>query len=250
MTYPNFRNKHLEDALINPEDFIHYKEFDKKKFPSKYVITYQSSALRGFRRKYAGKYELLKIYPGFYVHHIKNSDIGFIKMTGIGSPHAVVIFEELISLGAREFINIGTAGGLQHEGVFLCDRAIRDEGASSHYMAHEKYSYPDKGLTEKLARALEESGIVYEKATTWTIDTPYRETKAEINQYKKEGVATVEMEASALFAVAKLRKVKIAAAFVVSDVLGEKWEPKFHHVNVKSMQNKMIDAAMTCLKKK
>jgi len=249
MTYPNFKNKHLEEALIKPEDFISYKEFDKRKFPSRYVITYQSSALRGFRKKYAGKYELLKIYPGFYVHRIKNSDVGFIKMTGIGSPHAVVICEELIGLGAREFINIGTAGGLQHGGVFLCDRAIRDEGTSSHYMAHEKYSYPDKGLTRKLARALNESGITYETATTWTIDASYRETKAEVKQYKKEGVATVEMEASALFAVAKLRKVKIASAFVVSDVLGEKWEPKFHHINMKSMQNKMIDAAIACLKR-
>ncbi|MBI4163379.1 MAG: hypothetical protein HY512_00835, partial [Candidatus Aenigmarchaeota archaeon] len=59
------------------------------------------------------------------------------------------------------------------------------------------------------------------------------ETKAEIKKYKNEGVDSVEMEISSLFVVAKLRKVKIAAAFFTSDILGEEWkhlhkdEPKF-----------------------
>jgi len=250
MTFPNFKNKHLEEALFSPDDFLDYKRLDRKKFPSKYILTYQSAALRYFRRRYSGQYSLIKIHAGFHVHILRNKNVGFVKVPGIGSPQAVTLFEELIGLGGKEFINMGTAGGLQHEGVFLCDRAIRDEGTSSHYMAHEKYSYPNKSLTRRLAKALQENEIEHETATTWTIDTPYMETKAEVNQYKKEGVATVEMEASALFAVAKLRKVKIASAFVVSDVLGEKWEPKFHHVNVKSMQNKMIDAAVACLNKK
>jgi len=250
MTYPNFKNKHLEEALFSPDDFLTYKKLEGIKFPSKYILTYQSGALRHFRKKYAGRYEIMKLNSVFHIHQIKNSKVGFLKIPGIGAPQAVTIFEELIGLGGKEFINIGTAGGLKHGGVFLCDRAIRDEGTSSHYMAHEKYSYPDKSLTQRLAKTLQENGMVYETATTWTIDTPYRETRAEVKQYKKEGVATVEMESSALFAVAKLRKVKIASAFVVSDVLGEKWQPKFHHINVKSTQNKMIDAAIDCLKKK
>ena len=56
------------------------------------------------------------------------------------------------------------------------------------------------------------------------------------------------MEASALFAVAKLRKVKIAAAFVVSDILGEdKWDPNFDAKHVKQSLNKLMDAAVDCL---
>jgi len=41
------------------------------------------------------------------------------------------------------------------------------------------------------------------------------------DRYVKEGILTVEMEAAALFAVAKVRSVKSAAVFVVSDVLTE-----------------------------
>ena len=45
------------------------------------------------------------------------------------------------------------------------------------------------------------------------------ETVEEVKRYSKEGIATVEMEAAGLFAVAKRRKAKAAALFTVSDIL-------------------------------
>lgn len=249
MTFPQFKNKHLEKALFKPEDYIKYRGF-KGKFPTNYIITYQSSALRHFRRQYASRYRIFGLHSNFQIHILDRENIGFLKMPGIGAPLSVTFFEELVGLGLKRAINIGTAGGLQHEGVFLCDRAIRDEGTSHHYIPHGRYSYPDKRLTDELGKEIVKQGIDFERATSWTIDAPYRETKKEIAHYKNQGVATVEMEASALFAVAKLRKTQIASAFVVSDVLGEKWAPKFHHLNVIKTQNKLIDSAIDCLRKK
>lgn len=92
--------------------------------------------------------------------------------------------------------------------------------------------------------------IRYNTGTSWTIDAPYRETRAEIQRYKKEGVQTVEMEAAAMFAVGKLRKVRMAAAFSVSDIIGgEEWEPSFHARHVKDNLTVLIDAAFKCLSK-
>lgn len=52
---------------------------------------------------------------------------------------------------------------------------------------------------------------------------------AEVKKYWMEGVLTVEMEASAIFAVAKYRKVQAGAIFTISDYLAElEWKPKFH----------------------
>jgi len=245
--YPNFKNKHLEEALFHPKDFLDYRKFSNKKFPEKIVITYQSSALRYFRKKFKGKYKIFKIHSNFHVHILEKENIGFVKMAGIGSPHAVTMMEELIGLGAKYFINLGTAGGLQKEGVFLCIKAIRDEGTSSHYLPHNKYSYPDEKLTKKLAESLSKNNVLFNEGVTWTIDAPYRETKKEIEHYSNEGVSTVEMEASALFAVAQIRKVKIASVFVVSDTLIKKWKPKFHAMDVKKTQNKLVDSAIDCL---
>ncbi len=243
MSFPQFRNKHLEAALFTPQDFARYRALEVK-LPAKWIITYHHRLLSYIQRKYSPE----KIKFSGLVNFYTTKDIGFVRLPGIGSPFAVTLLEELIALGSKEFLNIGFAGGLQHEGIFLCNKALRDEGTSHHYIPHGKYSYPDLGLTKRFGNAITRQGLGYETAATWTIDAPYRETKAEIERYRKQGIATVEMEASALFAVAKLRKVKIASAFVVSDVLLKEWEPKFHKLNVRRALNKLVDAGVECLK--
>ena len=58
---------------------------------------------------------------------------------------------------------------------------------------------------------------------------PYRETVEELRQYRADGVATVEMEASALFAVGACRSVCVSAAFAISDILSEEdWKQGYH----------------------
>lgn len=247
MPFPKFENKHLEEALISPEEYGAYKKWKKDSFPKKIILTYQRGPLAYFKRKHKDKYEKIKLYNNHVI--LKIGNLGFIKMGGVGAPNAATFMEELIAGGAKEFINLGTAGGLMQTGVFLCDKAVRDEGTSHHYLPDGIYSYPDKELTEKLGKYLEKTKVEYQVGSTWTIDAPYRETKAEIAHYKKLGVKTVEMEAAALFAVAQIRKVKIASVFAVSDVLGEKWDPQFHKMNLKRTLNKMVDAAIDCLKK-
>ena len=111
-------------------------------------------------------------------------------------------------------------------------------------MKNGKFTYPTKEFTDLFAKALKEKKLDYFRGVTWTTDAPYRETITEVKKYSKEGIMTVEMEASALFAIANYRKVKIASAFVVSDLLGKKWLPKFHRFDVKKAQNKLIDAAI------
>ena len=250
MGYPNFQNKYLEQALFNPQDYVSWRNYlkkDYKKAPKKYIFIYYPKILNYFKRKYKPK--RIKLYRLITIYQYK--DVGVVYMTGIGSPHAVTVMEELIALGGKEFLNIGVAGGLKDFGIFLCEKAIRDEGTSSHYLSHRKFAYPDKELTKRLEKSLIKNKISFLKAASWTIDAPYRETKAEIQKYRKEGIATVEMEASALFVLAQVRKVKIASAFVVSDILNDdKWKPQFdvRHINQKLYQ--LFDATLECLLKK
>lgn len=242
MTYPNLEHKHSEEALFHPEDFLKHAEI-RGKFPSNYIITYQRKTLAYFIRTYKPRKLKLNSQITLYIH----KGIGFIKMTGIGSPHAVTVMEELIALGGKHFINIGTCGGLQTLGTYLCTEAIRDEGTSYHYLPHGQRVYPDPSLTQRLRASLEKESISFKEGATWTIDAPYRETKKEVAHYRSQGVVSVEMEASALFALAHYRKVSIAAAFVVSDVLGETWQPHFKAFNIVKAQKQLVDAAVRCL---
>jgi len=243
--YPNYKNKHLEESLFHPEDFLKYAKLNKKDFPQKYVLVFQSSSEKYIKRKYNLKKTNTDGIEGIRLY--KYRDIGIVKVVGIGAPHTCTLLEELIALGAKEFIMVGTAGGLEDRGVYVCDRAIRDEGTSHHYISPGKYAYPDSGLTKRFANSMKKMGLEYHKGTTWTVDAPYRETRAEVLRYKKDGVKTVEMEASALFSVAKYRKVKMAAAFSVSDLLIKEWKPEFESKHVADGLNITIDAAINCL---
>src|SRR3989344_2883432 len=187
MSLVNFRNKHLEVGLFSPSDYVKYKKFPNN-LPKKYIITYQTKALNYFLRKYKGKYKKVKLYSLLTVYVYK--DIGFVKMSGIGAPNAVAVFEELIALGGKKFLNIGTAGGLHHEGIFLCNKALRDEGTSYHYIKHGKFSFPNKAFTKEYGKYIKKQKLKFYEGATWTIDAPYRETKVEIEKYAKKGIAT------------------------------------------------------------
>ena len=170
---------------------------------------------------------------GAYLVPYKDSRILVLKVPGFGAPTAVMTLEELIAYGIKTFVNIGAAGGLQQNmkigDIVLCDRAIRDEGTSDHYVPVEKYAFPSPELTENLCTAFKRKGIQYIKGTSWTTDAPYRETIEELRQYRADGVATVEMEASALLAVGAYRGVSVSAVFTISDLLSEEdWNQGYH----------------------
>lgn len=243
MSFPQFADKHLHESLFAPEDYLKYRKINISDFPRNIILVYRQKLEKYFIRKYKPK----KIKIASTLDLLVHKDMALVRMKGIGAPHAVTVFEELIGMGAKNFLSIGTAGGLHKSGLFVCDKALRDEGTSHHYLADDKFSYPDNNLTELFKKHLSGLGINFTVGSTWTIDAPYRETKKEVEHYAKEGISTVEMEASALFAVAKYRKVKISSAFVVSDVLGKKWEPKFGNFDVEKAQRSLLDASVSFL---
>jgi uridine phosphorylase len=102
---------------------------------------------------------------------------------------------------------MGTAGALRAcldtADVVVRDRAVRDEGVSHHYLPSARWAEPSTGLTDTLRRSLTDAGLGPSTGSAWTIDAPFRETVAEARHYAEEGVAVVEMEAAALFSVAR-----------------------------------------------
>lgn len=243
--YPVSQNKHLYKKTVFSASMMHkYMRVPKRKYPARYILIYSDEAEDFVKQKYT--HEIIKIHS--ILNIILHKKIGFVKMTGIGSPHAASIMEELISLGGNQFLNIGTAGGLKQKGVFLCDKALRDEGTSYHYIKPSKFAFPDKKLTLKLGECIKSNELHYSSGTTWTTDATFRETAAEVKAYAEQGIATVEMEAAALFAVGQYRKVKTAAAFVVSDLLCDgKWNPMFNDVEIDNTLTQLIESAVDCL---
>ncbi len=236
MSFPNFKNKHKEDALITPQKFLEYRKklgkFSKFKPPKGVIFCYSNELLDYIIKNH----EIRKVggfYGEFYLLKETEDQIGVLGNFGFGAPVVVILMEELIAFGVKKFLSVGIAGSLQKHlrvgSIIVCNKAIRDEGASHHYLEPSKHSYASKTLVKKIEETLSKFGLEYVVGTTWTIDAPYRETVVEVKKYQKEGVLTVDMEASAIFAVAEYRNVEVGAIFAISDYLAElEWTPKFH----------------------
>jgi uridine phosphorylase len=151
--------------------------------------------------------------------------VAVLTTLGEGSPMISSLMEELIAFGVKQIVSIVWGGGLQSGlkagDIVICDRAIRDEGTSHHYLTPGKYVHANPDMVDKLKNALDLRGCRYTVGTTWTTDAPYRETKEEVIQYKSEGILTVEMEIASLFAVAQVRDIQIVSAIAVGDSLAE-----------------------------
>ena len=236
MPFPNLEGKHTYEAFFSPRDFLDYLKrnghWEDFSLPTGVIFMYSPRLLeRVLNREPAERHG--RFAGDFYLIRRHEAIIGVSGRFGIGPAGVSTIMEELIAVGVRNFVSIGSAGGLQKDlpigDIVVCDRAIRDEGVSHHYLEPGKYAFPSPALTQRLMTALERMGAHFRVGATWTTDAPYRETIEELTQYQSEGVLTVEMEAAALAAVAQYRRAEFATAFTISDSLaGLVWNPQFH----------------------
>ena len=147
----------------------------------------------------------------------------------LGSPFAAGNLELAIALGCSNFLVIGSCGVLDSEiernQFIIPASAIRYEGTSYHYIPPSREIEMDPEIVKKIHEYLNNKGINNRIGKTWTTDGLFRETPSKIRARKVEGAITVEMEAAALFAVAKFRKVKLGYILAAGDdVSGVEWD--------------------------
>lgn len=184
-----------------------------------------------------------------YVDEQKN--YCYVTGAGIGAPAMACALEILIALGVKELLLVGLAGSLQPEvlagDIVLCTGAVPDEGISAHYAPRE-ISLPSQVMAQRMATQLDKQGYNYHVGPTWTTDALFRETKEEVTHYQKKNILTVEMEASAFFAICEQKKVKGAACFAISDELFNlKWQPHFGEKPVVTAMRNVFHTAVKTL---
>lgn len=211
-----------KDAVINPN----HEDLDLK-LPRKCVYAFLADHID----EYAGNNKAIKVsefvsatkvYP-VYVIDYKGEEVA-LAQAPVGSAAAAQFMDWLISYGVREIISAGTCGALIDidEGVFLIPtRALRDEGASYHYMPPSRFVDIDMRVISSIRSALFERGISYVETTTWTTDGFYRETKDFVKYRIEEGCQVVEMECASLAAVASFRDVIWGEILFTADTLSD-----------------------------
>ena len=163
-----------------------------------------------------------KTYP-VYVMDYKGEKV-CLAQAPVGSAPAAQFMDWLIGYGVEQIISTGTCGVLAdiEENAFLVPvRALRDEGTSYHYASPSRYMDVHIEAVSAIEQVLEQLGIPYEEVMTWSTDGFYRETAEKVAYRKEEGCAVVEMECSALAAVAQLRGVVWGQLLFTADSLAD-----------------------------
>ena len=238
MGVPIDSNKYGRPSIVNPEALAaHGREsgaYAQIAPPRSAILCYH----RGLAQRLVASRAHEKIEGFFgdtYLLEETRGHVALVADFGIGAPVAAVMLEDLIALGCRSVISIGTCGGMDPAlaagDLLVCTDAIRDEGTSHHYLPAGEPASADPALTARMETELAARAVAHRTGATWTTDAPYRETKEEVLRHVAAGVAVVEMEAAALFAVARVRTASVASLLVVSDVLSTldgSWVPAFH----------------------
>ena len=140
-----------------------------------------------------------------------------IQATGMGGPSAAIVVSELIELGARRLVRIGTCGALDPTlalgELLLVTEAIADDGASRALGATGRVGASGE-LTERLGRAGGQLATGPVVATDLFYDARDREAG-----WIAAGARAVEMESATVFRLAERHGVQAAAVLIVSDLV-------------------------------
>lgn len=142
----------------------------------------------------------------------------------VGAPFAVLVAEELFASGCRFLMSMTSAGQIadtrEPPYFVVIERALRDEGTSSHYVPPSVWSAADEALAADVHADLAGFRIPVDRGASWTTDAPFRETATAIRKARDLGVLAVEMEAAALYAFAQARKRPVLCFAHVTNKMG------------------------------
>jgi DeoD family purine-nucleoside phosphorylase len=141
-----------------------------------------------------------------------------VQSTGMGGPSAAIVCEELVMLGARRLVRVGTCGALDGAlalgDLVVADAALAEDGASR-ALGGNGAAAPDPELHAALAAAAPGARA----GTIVSADLFYDPDPERAGRWARAGALAVEMEAATLFRFAERPGLAAACVCVVSDLV-------------------------------
>ena len=146
-------------------------------------------------------------YTGFY----KGTRVSVIS-TGLGSPGAGMVVQDLPRLGVKAAIRVGTAGSavenVKPGHLVIATGAVREEGVSHRFISANYPAVADFSITQTLNHIAALSGAIAHTGIVHTSDTFTNPGLAQEQAlYAKANVLAFEMEAAAIMVVANLNQI-------------------------------------------
>lgn len=149
-----------------------------------------------------------------------------VQATGMGCPSLAIVVEELIRLGARRLVRVGTAGivsdAVRPGELIVASASVPNDGTTRQYLRGAAYApSADHHLVSTLVDAGRRAGTPPHVGLIQTEDAFYATGPDDVPALRERGVLAIEMEASALFLIAALRGVQAGCALVASNHIGD-----------------------------
>lgn len=154
-----------------------------------------------------------RTYTGFY----KGVKIS-VTSTGMGCPSTAIAAEELINIGAKTLVRIGSSAALDPRikigDLMISTGAMKNEGTSRFYVPDVFPAVPDYAFNYRLIQTAREMMQDTKQSLFVGInssdDAFYGETPEFLDSLRKVKVMNIEMEASALYTIGHMRDVRTA----------------------------------------
>ena len=171
-----------------------------------------------------------------------------VQATGMGCPSAAIVVEELVMLGVRQMLRIGTCGGLQPDlklgDLIVAISAVPADSTALHIAGEIHAPTADWGLVHSAVHAAKELRKPVRVGPIVSSDVFYNSDDGQYQRWSDRGVLAVEMEAAVLFTLGALRKVQTGCLLTVSDIVVEGEFVRISDEEMKAAVDQMTELAL------
>ena len=147
-----------------------------------------------------------------------------VQSSGMGCPSAGIVIEELVQLGVKRILRVGSCGGLKlglNMGeLVVALSATPADSTPLHVIGNEPHApTADWELVHSLVHHAKELGKPVNVGPVVSSDVFYNPDQGQYTRWADRGILAVEMEAAMLFTLGALRKIQAGCLLIVSDVV-------------------------------
>jgi DeoD family purine-nucleoside phosphorylase len=181
-----------------------------------------------------------------YTGTFKGKPIG-VQASGMGCPSAAIYYNELIMLGAKRIIRVGTAGGLA-PGLRMGDTVVAisatPDDPSVGQMTNGEPHAPTAtySLVERAVGLARERGATVHVGSIVSAGLFYDPRPGMMQRWKERGHLCVEMEAAMLYTLGAIKQIETMCLATISDLIAPE-EGKFERISDEELK-KGVDRMM------
>jgi DeoD family purine-nucleoside phosphorylase len=149
-----------------------------------------------------------------------------VQGTGMGCPSLAIVVEELVQLGVKRLLRVGTCGGLQPDhalgDLIVALSAVPADSTATHLVFGEPHCPTASWeLIHEAVHVAKTAKLRLRVGPVVSSDLFYNPDKGQYKRWSERGILGVEMEAATLFTLGALRGVHAGCLLTVSDIVVE-----------------------------